>query len=401
VSPSIPTRSGAAWLTRERILVYGVAVFIVYAGVLALAFWRRIWFVDDAGQGLAVDFVTFWASGFATATGDAAAIYDVARYKAVEVAALGHDFSGLYSWVYPPDLLLLTTPLASLPYLLAWLLWVAACLALMTVALCLIAPWRLAVPLALAAPASLWCAVVGQNGFLTAGLMGFALIALERRPWVAGLCMGVLTYKPQFGLPLPVFLIATRNFRAFFGAVIGAVGLFGLSAVVFGPSAWLAFVRSLSSTSGVLLMGGGADWAKLQSLYAMFHLVTGDAATAMRLHVGLCVAMLAGLIWLWTRPAPLAVKAASLVAGAFLCTPYAYVYDSVLLTVGVAFLARDGVSRGFLPWDKPLLSAAWALPALFGVLESGTAPLAALVILLVAARRAFGDGVAMTHRAIG
>lgn len=388
--PPVSTRAGAAWLTRERILVYGVAVFIVYVGVLALAFWRRLWFVDEAGHGLAVDFVTFWASGFATATGDAAAIYDVARTKAAEVAALGHDFPGQYPWVYPPGLLLLTTPLAHLPYLLAWFAWVAAGLAFMTAALCLIVPWRLAVPLALAAPASLWCAVVGQNGFLTAGLMGFALAALERRPWVAGLCIGLLTYKPQFGVLMPMFLIATRSHRAFAGAVMSAVGLGLLSALVFGESAWLAFVRSLSSTSGAVLMGGGAAWAKLQSFYAMFHLVTGDAATAMRLHVGLCVAMLAGLIWLWTRPAPLAVKAAALVAGAFLCTPYAYVYDSVLLTVGVAFLARDGVSRGFLPWDRPLLAAAWALPALFGVLESGTAPLAALVILLVAARRAFG-----------
>jgi hypothetical protein len=36
----------------------------------------------------------------------------------------------------------------------------------------------------------------GQNGFLTAALLGGALHLLDRRPWLAGLLIGGLAYKP-------------------------------------------------------------------------------------------------------------------------------------------------------------------------------------------------------------
>ena len=53
----------------------------------------------------------------------------------------------------------------------------------------------------------------GQNGFLTAALIGGTLGLLERRPALAGVCLGLLTYKPQFGLLFPIVLIADRRWR--------------------------------------------------------------------------------------------------------------------------------------------------------------------------------------------
>jgi hypothetical protein len=40
----------------------------------------------------------------------------------------------------------------------------------------------------------------GQNGFLTAALLGGALHWLDRKPWLAGILIGMLAYKPQFGV---------------------------------------------------------------------------------------------------------------------------------------------------------------------------------------------------------
>ena len=48
----------------------------------------------------------------------------------------------------------------------------------------------------------------GQNGFLTAALLGGALHLLDRRPWLAGVLIGCLAYKPQFGVLIPVALLA-------------------------------------------------------------------------------------------------------------------------------------------------------------------------------------------------
>ena len=47
-------------------------------------------------------------------------------------------------------------------------------------------------------------ALVGQNGFLTAALIGGTLYLIPIRPVLAGICLGLLTYKPQYGLLFPM-----------------------------------------------------------------------------------------------------------------------------------------------------------------------------------------------------
>lgn len=49
----------------------------------------------------------------------------------------------------------------------------------------------------------------GQNSFLTAALLGGSLLLLDKRPIVAGVLIGLLSYKPQFGLLIPLVLVAT------------------------------------------------------------------------------------------------------------------------------------------------------------------------------------------------
>ncbi len=61
--------------------------------------------------------------------------------------------------------------------------------------------------LALAFPAVFINLGQAHNGFLTAALIGAALVLLERRPIVSGILIGLL-YKPQFGLLIPLALAA-------------------------------------------------------------------------------------------------------------------------------------------------------------------------------------------------
>jgi hypothetical protein len=374
-------------LTERRAAVYGLAVFVIYLAVGVLGWRAGAFFADAQGRPVAADFVAFWAAGDVTAHGDAAGLYDAGLTHAVQAASLGHGFDVRFDWAYPPPLLLLVTPLSALSYHLAWLVWTVSTALLFALALRLILPLRPALVLPLAAPASLWCALVGQNGFLTAALMTGALALLAKRPWLAGLCVGLLTYKPQFGLMFPVFLIATGHFRAVIGAILTAVALIGFSAAAFGANMWVAFFRSLGD-SGAFLVSGGSAWFKLQSLFAVLRQAGVDAGAALIGHAALVVFLLCGLVWLWTRPAPLAVKSAALVAGSFLATPYAYIYDAVMLTGGIALLAGDALARGFLPWEKASLLLALALPILFLAMGSLSAPLEASIVLAVAARRA-------------
>ena len=69
--------------------------------------------------------------------------------------------------------------------------------------------------LAVAFPAVLVNLGHGQNGFLTAALLGGALAMLDRRPIVAGILFGLLAYKPQFGLMIPLVLGGGRALARF------------------------------------------------------------------------------------------------------------------------------------------------------------------------------------------
>mgnify|MGYP003694260653 FL=1 len=57
--------------------------------------------------------------------------------------------------------------------------------------------------LAAAFPVVLTNTLVGQNGFLTASLIGGALYLMPARPVLSGICLGLLSYKPQYGLLFP------------------------------------------------------------------------------------------------------------------------------------------------------------------------------------------------------
>ncbi len=380
----------ARFLTRDRAETYGLAAFVVYLVIAAIGSQAGAFFVDHDGRPIAADFLAFWASGFVALT-DPGALYDVAQFKAAQVTALGHGFDVEFFWAYPPMLLLATASLSMTPYLAAWFVWVVATAGFFACALRLMLPGRLAIALVLGAPTSLWCALVGQNGFLTAGLMACGLGLLESRPICAGACIGLLTYKPQFGVLFPLFLIVDRQGRAFAAATATALLLAALSAALFGVAAWRAFLASLSH-SGEFLLAGGSAWFKLQSFYAIADQAIGDRAVALDLHFAFCAVVVLVLLRLWTRRASRRVKSAALVAGAFLMTPYAYIYDAVILTTGAALLASDGLARGFLPWEKLTLVAALAAPILFLAVGSVAAPVEALLILAVAARRTVRGG---------
>jgi arabinofuranan 3-O-arabinosyltransferase len=52
---------------------------------------------------------------------------------------------------------------------------------------------------------------------------------LERHPALAGICLGLLTYKPQFGLLFPIVLIADRRWLTIAVAALVALLLAALS----------------------------------------------------------------------------------------------------------------------------------------------------------------------------
>lgn len=377
-------RARGAGMTRalhRRMVPYALAVLAAYSLLLASATFSGDWLADD-GRLLPADFISFWTAGHLAASGRAAEAYDWHLLKQAQLALGAQEFEGFFAWHNPPVFFAFVVPFATLPYPIAWIAWIGSTAACFVLALRLILPGFL-LPAALAAPATLWCAVAGQNGFLIAALMAGCLALLDRRPVLAGALLGVLTVKPQFGLLFPVFLLVLRRWRVFVAASATTLLLAAVSALLFGTEAWVAFAASVGTTQGALAEGG-AGWLKLQTAYALAFRLTGDTRQAAALHAGFALILAGLLLRQWLAPTRPARQAAALVAAAYLVTPYAYVYDAVLLTTAAAFLLRDGLDRGFAPGETGAIALALLLPLGYPAMILPTAFLAALVLLALA-----------------
>jgi arabinofuranan 3-O-arabinosyltransferase len=374
--------------SRRLIGVIGLALALGYVVFLFGAYLQGHFLTDAERRLIANDFVDVIAAGRLALDGAAASAYDWPLHKAAEVRALGHDFADYYGWHYPPPFLFVAMALALLPYLAAMLLWLAATLAAYAAALRHILGDRVGVLVALGFPAAIWNVTAGQNGFLTAALIGGALGLLERRPAFAGLCLGLLTYKPQFGLLFPLVLIVDRRWTTIAVAALVALAMAAASWLAFGSASWQAFLHWLPITSHVVLGEGRADFGRLQSLFGLVRAHGGSEALAWTVQSAASIATAALVVWLWRRRAPHELKAAALAAGTLLVTPYVYMYDVVVLGVAVAFLLRLALQRGFLASEAAGLAAAGALILIFPTVKTQVGLAAVLIVMMLIVHRA-------------
>ena len=99
----------------------------------------------------------------------------------------------------------------------------------------------------LAFPAVFWTIGLGQNAFLNAALFGGFTLLLDRRPLSAGMLLGVLCYKPHFGLLAPVALHRRPAVAgAFAGAAITVAVAGRASVALFGWGTWTAYLTAFS-----------------------------------------------------------------------------------------------------------------------------------------------------------
>ena len=362
------------------IALIGLTLAIGYAVVLGGAWLGGHWLTDSQGQPIAGDFVNVWAAGRLTLDGNPAAAYDWTLHKAAEVIAVGHDFDGYYGWHYPPTFLFAAAALALIPYTAASLIWLVATLAAYCAAMRVIVGERAGIFVALGFPAALWNATAGQNGFLTAALIGGTLGLMERHPTLAGICLGLLSYKPHFGLLFPLVLLADRRWRVLVTAAVVTIVMAALSWLAFGAAAWEAFVHWMPITSRVVLGEGGADWNRLQSLFGFVRAHGGSETLAWSVQAAMALTLAIALCWLWRSRAPFELKAAALAAGALLATPYLYIYDLVVLAIPVAFLLRLALAGGFLASEVAGLFAAGTLLLSYPYVETHAGLAATMIV---------------------
>jgi alpha-1,2-mannosyltransferase len=388
-------RSGA-WLSPERIRAYGfisLAGFVLYIAVLAI---RLDGLSEPDGQPIGSDFSNVYAAGRLVAEGRAPEAYDWTAEHEMEKSLFGRQ-TPLYGWHYPPIFLGLAAALALAPYLTALFVWQASTFLFYLAAIRRIAGrpgWLIP---AAAYPAAIINIGHGHNGFLTAALFGFGLALLEKRPFVAGLLLGALSYKPQFALLLPLALAVGGHWRAMLAAGLGALALAGLSAGLFGTATWRAFFDSLELTRTIVLEQGSTGWHKIQSVFSAARNWGADVPTAYVLQTIADAIAATAIALVWRTHTDFAYKAAVLISGALLATPYVLDYDMMALAPALAFLAARGLSDGFAPYEASILAIVWAAP-LFArlVMAATTIPLGLMAIVALLAVSTWG-GLGRSH----
>lgn len=284
---------------------------------------------NGAGRPFGDDFINTWSGAYLAWHGRVGTVYDFNAFHAFEqsVAGAALDF---YHYSYPPVLLLLTAPLAVIPYVPALAAWLIAGWLAFYAALRAAFPARPTLLLALATPAVFINAIGGQNGTWTAALLGGGLALLERRPAIAGALFGLLIYKPQLGILLPIALLAGRHFRAVAAAVATAGLLVLVSALLFGADIWPTYLHNAGLLRQLILENPTGVWHRMLSVFiAARQLGAGVAASyAIQGAVALCIAAVVAVGW-W-RDGPSAAKNALLVLGTCLATPYLQDYDLVI-----------------------------------------------------------------------
>jgi arabinofuranan 3-O-arabinosyltransferase len=370
--------------TEWRIRFYGTGMAAAYALSLAWRLAHGQWIFLSDGRLRCTDFGWMWLSGNFAVSGDPAQIFDYATFSAAQLALFGRENCPFFTpFEYPPIFLFFTYALGFLPYLVAFSVWLLATLSLYGTAVYAIIPRRTAV---IAAIAPFFVAVnadFGHNGFITAALFGFSLAFLERRPWLSGIFLALLTYKPHFGVLFPLALLASRNWRALASATLATVILGIGAALAFGSEGWASFLRALLDRQSTLSPDSAVPLA-LHSVFGLLRWAQTSAQVSWLGHLTVAAIVAITVCVVWGRPIPFSLKATVLCIGSAMVAPYILFYDLSILSIAVAFLVHDGLVRGFLPGERTMIIICFA--ALF-LVQVPIGPVVCAALFFLAARR--------------
>ena len=384
------------WLDRERIRIGATILLVVELAIFAFLVAGTHGWVVPLERPTTTDFVSFYAAGSLADAGTPALAYDHVAHLAAEEQVTGAGIEYQY-FNYPPVFLLLCVALAPLPYLGAFLMFEGATLLLyLFVARRILDDYSATAMIALLAfPIVFWNFGLGQNAFLTAGLFGAATLLVDRRPVVAGLLFGTLCYKPQFGLMIPLALAAAGQWRAFAAAAAAVALLVVTSLAIFGVETWQAF-RDTVAASPEMYQSGRILFAGMANPFGAARLLGAGLPLAYGVQAAAALAAAAMVVAVWRRRLSLPTRVATLTAATLAAAPLSLLYDLMLGAIAGAWLVRDrqspAASRSeiavlaaifLLLLDGRGLAEQWHIPVF---------PLAALVVLAIAGRRAWREG---------
>jgi hypothetical protein len=305
------------------------------------------------------DFDALWASGFISHEGQPALNYDSDALH-LRQAALGMNPRALNPFPYPPTFLLMLAPFGGLGLGVAFALFMSITFSLYLWAMTG-GNFRSAPRLcgALLAPATTITLVSGQSGFLSGALMLGGLRLAGSRPIVAGVLFGLLAYKPQLGLLLPLALISAGLWRSIVAAAVTVVVCAIASSWAFGAEIWPLWLHQMIEYSGQF---DPVDYL-MPTIEANARMAGAPARLAAVVQAAVTIPVMI-VVWRAFRAGVTEQAAALLVVGTFLATPHAFNYDMPMMTAAIVWYFEESLRarRGLTLSETTMLTLALILP---------------------------------------
>lgn len=331
------------------------------------------------------DFVNSWMGGRAALHGGLQTYFEVHRYNA-EIHRLFAANVPFHNWSYPPHILLLLWPFGLLPYLASYALWLAAGLGVYLWAASGARLDREILLFLALSPVAMVLVLTGQNGFFTGALLLSVLAQWDRRPWLAGIMLGVLSVKPQLVLLMPLVLMMTGRWRCLAIAAATAAAMVALTTVLYGGAVWHDYLaEAVPFQNVVMTKGTGLMLGMMPTAFINARLMGAPSAVAWALQAVTSAIALTAVIWTFRERRDPMLSSAMLLAASILVVPYSFNYDMAAL---IAVLAQMRLRSGNSRIDTALILIVWMLPVImmlgFFVKLAGSA-----LVLLVLMNRLF------------
>lgn len=334
----------------------------------------------EPGTPFGADFLSFYAASKLALSGKAELVYLMENHWAVQKALFGENI-GYFAFFYPPIFLFYCLGFGFLSYLGAVTLWIIIGLCLFCIIMKRLGGEDLDLLTILVFGGTYTTLVSGQNAFISTALIGAFVLFVSNRPVLAGVMIGLLAFKPHFGILIPFVLIAAGMWRSFVSASLTVLALIVASAAVFGNETWFAFFAQ-APMAIVALEGNYIGNDKMHSLFGAARVLGAPLWLAYSLQFVCALAVLLINIYSARRLQNKGDIAVIMACSVPLMTPFILNYDLTMLAIPLIWLFRKGLRTGFHVAERVVMLLAFCIPLIANFFSQELhVPLAPFVVI--------------------
>lgn len=305
------------------------------------------------------DYPAFYSAGRIIAEGNWKDLYNPEKLFAAQKDLFPGEKEGYLYFAYPPFVAIAYYPLSLLDYRLSYVLHTLLMFGVLILILQLIRPmnelvdryYMCALFLAFSFYPIFKSIVGGQNTMITLLVIVISWQAvLTHHEWFAGAILGLLLFKPQFGLPLIGLYVLSGRWRVGMGSAFAGMILYAIGVLIGGPfwiATWFKLVSWYRQADEVVNHANSVSWL------GFFEAIFGSSSQfALIIGWGMIfvTAVALSLIWgIGGKRSDLTAQLGITATGLILMAPHAMYYDmGLVLFTYLSIIRNSTIKRAFL-----------------------------------------------------